>query len=492
MTPALLLLSWRERWGKPTGVSLLSPYAQGRLTKWMRRLQESQMWTLPGVAALGLASCGMFFLLAPGIQLTLNGQIVWGILLFLFAVGARRFEGEVFVWLLAGMSLVITARYFYWRSSTTLDAQLSADFLLGFIFLVAEFYLWFFAALAFAKHNVFDKVTVRVSSLDFILEVMKFYRPAVHVVLVVAPLLALVWRLPMVHASPAALAAYALPHWILSVFVGAAQEAKGRLPLITLLREYLVAIAVLRRTLQSYLRTEWQYRFTRLRTAKPAGATRFSMTEQFGYGVRLALYSVVVVGVCAREGSNLLRPENGMYILYLIWAVYNASLVVADMAASKELGMVRNVLQEQSRLSAMVRLPSGHLLRCRTENFPSRELALQFPKEASLPDGAMHVSIFKGHREYTFAADLLRKQGQQAWLVIEGTCVDEYEALGRAVFSRNASWPEWLPGRLADRVLPLWTHRLIEALEGAFYNQIMRFSKHSLWQVCVGWFKRGK
>ena len=204
MTPALLLLSWRERWGKPTGVSLLSPYAQGRLTKWMRRLQESQMWTLPGVAALGLASCGMFFLLAPGIQLTLNGQIVWGILLFLFAVGARRFEGEVFVWLLAGMSLVITTRYFYWRGSTTLDAQVSADFLLGFIFLVAEFHLWFFAALAFVKHNVFDKVTVRVSSLDFILEVMKFYRPAVHVVLVVAPLLALVWRLPMVHASPAA------------------------------------------------------------------------------------------------------------------------------------------------------------------------------------------------------------------------------------------------------------------------------------------------
>jgi hypothetical protein len=216
------------------------------------------------------------------------------------------------------------------------------------------------------------------------------------------------------------------------------------------------------------------------------------MAEQFGYGARLALYSAVVVGVCAREGSNLWRPENGMYILYLTWAVYNAALVVADMAASKELGMVRNVLQEQSRLSAMVRLPSGHLLACRTENFPSRELALQFPMEASLPDGAMHVSIFKGHREYTFAADLRRKQGRQAWLVIGGTCVDDYEALGRAVFSRNASWPEWLPGRLADRVLPLWTHKLIEALEGAFYNQIMRFSKHSVWQVCVGWFKRGK
>jgi cellulose synthase (UDP-forming) len=321
---------------------------------------------------------------------------------------------------------------------------------------------------------------------------MRFYRPAVRAILVAAPMLALVWRLPMVHTSPAALAAYALPHWILSVFVGAAQEAKGRLPLITLLREYLVAISVLRRTLLSYVRTELRYGLTRTRASKPVGATRFSLAEQLVYGVSLAIYFFVVLGVCVREGSNLWRPENGMYVLYLIWAIYNASLVIADMAASKESGMVRKVLQEQSRLSAMVRLPTGHLLACRTENFPSIELALQFPTETTIPTGILHVSIFKGHREYTFAADLRRKQGRQAWLVIEGTCVDEYEALGRAVFSRNSAWPEWLPGRHADRVLPLWTHRFIEVLEGAFYNQIMRFSKHSLWQLCVGWFKRGK
>jgi hypothetical protein len=492
MTPELLLLSWRARWGKPSGVSLLTPYAQGRLTQWMSRLHQSQMWTLPGFSALCLACCGMFFLIAPSVQLSLNGQIVWGILLFLFAVGARRYGDEVFMWLLAGVSLVVTTRYFYWRGNTTLDAQLSVDFLLGFVLLVAEFYLWCFAALAFVKHNVFDKMTMHVPSLDFALEVMRFYRPAVQAILVALPLLALVLRLPIVHASPAALAAYALPHWILGVFFGAAQEANGRLPLKTLMREYLAALSVLRRTVVSYVRIEWQYGFGRLRPGMLVNAPGFSRVEQFGFGARLALYGVVFVGTCAREGSNLLRPENGMYVIYLIWVGYNALLVVADMAAGKEAGMVRKVLQEESRLSAMVRLPTGHLLACRTENFPAAELALRFPAESIIPVGALHISLFKGHREYTFAAHLRRQQGPQAWLVIDAACVDEYQALGRAVFSRNAAWPEWLPGRDADRVLPLWTHRFIEALESAFYNQIMRFSKHSLWQLCFGWFKRGK
>lgn len=492
MTLELLLLSWRARWGKPSGVLLLTPYAQGQLTQWMRRLHQSQMWTLPGFSAVCLACCGMFFLLAPGVQLSLNGQIVLSILLFLFAVGARRYGGEVFVCLLAGVSLVITTRYFYWRGNTTLDAQLSVDFLLGFVLLIAEFYLWFFAVLTFVKHNVFDKITMHVPSLDFVMEMMQFYRPAVLAVLVAAPLLALVLRLPMVHASPAAFAAYALPHWILGVFVGTAQEAKGRLPLTTLMREYLVALSVLRRTIVSYVRIEWQYGIRRRRSGMPVDAPRFSLAEQFGYGARLALYGVVLAGVCMREGGNLFRPENGMYVVYLIWGGYNALLVVADMAASKEAGMVQKVLQEQSRLSAMVRLPTGHLLACLTENYPSTELALRFPAETVIPHGALHISIFKGHREYTFAAHLHRQQGPQVWLAIEGTCLDEYQTLGRAVFSRNAAWPEWLPGRHADRVLPLWTHRFIELLESAFYNQIMRYSKHSLWQLCFGWFKRGK
>jgi hypothetical protein len=492
MSPGLLLLSWRARWGKPSGVSLLSPYIQGRLTQWMHRLNQSEMWTLPGFSALCLVGCAMLFLLAPGVQLTLNGQIVWGVLLCLFAVGARRYEGEVFVWLLAGVSLLNTARYFYWRGSATLDAQLGADFLLGFFFLVAEFYLWCLAVMAFAKHSVLDKMSMRVPLLDLVIELMRFYRPVVHASLVVAPLLALVWRLPMVHASPATLAAYALPHWILGVFVSAALETKGRFPLSTLMREYLVALSVLRRTLVSYVRIEWQYGLQRKRPGMPSGAPGFSLAEQLGYGGSLALYGLVIFVACTREGTNLWRPENGMYVLYLIWAGYNALLVIADMAASKEAGMVRKVLQDQSRLAAMVRLPTGHLFACRTENFPAVELGLRFPTENAIPTGALHISIFKGHREYTFAAYLRRQQGTQAWIAIDGTCMDEYQALGRAVFSRNASWPGWLPGQHADRVLPLWTHKLIEVLEGAFYNQIMRFSKYSLWQLCIDWFKRGK
>jgi hypothetical protein len=47
-------------------------------------------------------------------------------------------------------------------------------------------------------------------------------------------------------------------------------------------------------------------------------------------------------------------------------------------------------------------------------------------------------------------------------------------ALGKAVFSRDASWPQWLPNQYADRLMPSWAQKLFDMAQSAFYNLVTR------------------
>ena len=502
MTPMRLLLLWRMRWGKPSSAAV-KPYAQGMMLKWMARLVQSRFWRVPGLSALSWLACLGVLVLTPLVQLSDNGQIFWAAMLVLFAIGARRYEGRVYLLMLAGLTLAAALRYFYWRISSTLETHWSLDFAMGFALLVAELHLACLAIVFFGKQFVQAAGGGAAKAWDYAWELVRFYVPCSQAVFFATPLVALACQVPLVHATGALLLAFGLPYWLLVRFAHAALETRGRLTLFEFVREHLAAFAVLCRTAVAVLRTLCKQLWVALVPRKPRGRAlggRVPTRPEAALPARAALLcgsglllQVVVVGIALeRSGWQWWWSDDAIYALYLAWVLYNAMRLLAALAAHKELAMVEHAQRQGAQLAAMVRLESGYTVTCRTVNFPAMLLSLELPLENQLSEEPLHVSIFKGYREYTFAAKLHTQQGQTVVVAIEGTCADEYQALSNDVFTRDAHWPQWLAGKHADSLLPQWVHDVIDWAETAFYNRVVRVSQRSLWQTCASWFQRGK
>ena len=497
-----LLLLWRARWGKPSGAAL-RPYAQGVVVKWMQRLIQSGFWRVPGFSLVAWCMCLSVLILTPTVQLSDNSQIFWGAMLVAFAAGARRYEGWVYALALGGLTLAAALRYFYWRMTSTLDVHWTLDFAMGFVLLAAELYLGCLALCLFVKQLVDSLGNGAAKAWTRALDFFHFYAPLARAVFFVTPLVALAFHVPLVHASGVLLLAFGLPYWVLGRFASAALETQGRVGLAAFVREHLVAFAVLCRTAASVVGTLssqiwaglWRPKQDKAGLGVPAEqATQVALPvkQAFMFGAGLALHIAVVGGALVRDGWQLWLADDGIYGLYVLWVLYNAMRLTASLAAHKESAMVESARRRGAQLSAMVRLETGYAVSCSTVNFPAMLLTLKFPVDKPLPCVPMHVSIFRGHREYTFPAQLRSQQGHTVVVAIEGTSADEYQALSEVVFTRDARWPQWLAGKQADVLLPQWLHYLIDLAETGFYNLVVRVSKRSLWQTCLGWFQRGK
>ncbi len=147
MNPRLMLLLWRERWGKAAGTSFKVPYVHGKLNQWTHWLPYSGVWSIAGMPAFALLSCTLLMFLITSIGLSFNSQVVFSFLFVCIAVYVRRYTGTLITLVLTAMSVIASTRYLYWRFDATLVPDFSLNFLFGFYFFVAECYL---ALLVFA------------------------------------------------------------------------------------------------------------------------------------------------------------------------------------------------------------------------------------------------------------------------------------------------------------------------------------------------------
>lgn len=151
MNPQLILLLWRERWGKGDSRNAKVPNSQGKLTSWCNQLAGSLVWSWPGVTGLTLVLCVLLFALIVSTQLSLNSQTVFSIFMVGMTLYARRYAGTFVTQVLIGLSFIASTRYLYWRFNATLGQNLDLDFILGFCLCVAELHLWLLIHLGFIQ-----------------------------------------------------------------------------------------------------------------------------------------------------------------------------------------------------------------------------------------------------------------------------------------------------------------------------------------------------
>lgn len=137
-----MLSLWRERWGKAEDSVRTLPYLEGRLNQWSARLMAARIWSLPGFPALTVLVCVLGLALVVSVQLSFNSQIVFSTVLVCTSLFIRRYAGHWVTLVLVGLSLTVSARYFFWRMDATLGHYLDLLFVLGFCLLAAELHIW--------------------------------------------------------------------------------------------------------------------------------------------------------------------------------------------------------------------------------------------------------------------------------------------------------------------------------------------------------------
>jgi len=142
MNPRLLLRLWRDRWGKSDGQNRAIPFLEGQLSLWADWLTQLSVWALPSVPNIVGLCCLSLSSLLLVVQFSLNGQIIFSACLVCLALYARRFAGHFVTLLLVGLSVAVSARYMYWRLTSTLVQDIDSDLVLGLGLCLAELHLW--------------------------------------------------------------------------------------------------------------------------------------------------------------------------------------------------------------------------------------------------------------------------------------------------------------------------------------------------------------
>ena len=144
-----ILLRWRE-FRVLSARSLINPrYLYGLLNESGNRLVDWSVWTTPGVLVATVLACLVMFGLLITIPFTRTEQIVFSVVIVTAALYIRRYVGTLVTLVLVSLSVLASTRYLYWRFSTSMQIEFSADLILGLGLLAAEFYAWVILIIGF-------------------------------------------------------------------------------------------------------------------------------------------------------------------------------------------------------------------------------------------------------------------------------------------------------------------------------------------------------
>ena len=306
-------------------------------------------------------------------------------------------------------------------------------------------------------------------------ERLRFYESVPRLAFLLAPLPFLVAGVPIIHASPELLLAFALPHLFHNHFAKARLNGKRRFTVWRGVHEVALAFYLMLPTATTLIKTEiaqlWGIFKRRGAEKKPY----FDWLHSTPFLIVLTL-NVLGFGVGLVRVTALAGVDRKMAVLYLLWCAYNLLLLAAIAAVAEEARQIRHHRRLQVHRPAMVRLPLGGTLRGVTDNFPALLLNLAVPTAGAAPLAAkVRLSIFCGEREFAFAARVESISSGGMAVRISQEAQADYLALGRADQSRGDNWPKWLPGRDADRLLPPGLTKAFTAITIAVFD----FAKNS-------------
>lgn len=486
MSSADLLSSWRARWHKAGWAEWQEPYDSGRASWVVDKLARSRVWRMALTAPASVIAGAGLLIFGVAAPLSLNGQILFSVLLIVFAALMRRVDNPGLRLTLAYLSALASWRYLAWRVGATLP-QDGAGLLLGTLLWTAEVLAW--AVLAFGDASPLWLLRGAAGSraehlirrareqLTALARILHFYRPVASAVTIIWPGLCLVLAREPLHTSVTVLLAFALPHLTLQR-MALMSSTDGRIPMRRLVHEWLLEGVMLWRTAISF---SWTFLRNLGSATIRTSARRLPNPALPGtVWLREACVLAIQTGGLLAWALGTWDPHHDMSdveLLLLGWSMLNIMASLTRLAQRKEHALVSLELARRAHQDVLVALGGGRVLRGQVSNFPQSTLHIQvsqtptrLPIRMPAAGDAVGFSVFFREFEQSFRATVESSSATGLSLRVDLEDLDHYHAFGAAVFSRDSDWPAWLAPEKADRLLPAGLHRLFDALEAFIYD----------------------
>ncbi|WP_245639589.1 UDP-forming cellulose synthase catalytic subunit [Paraburkholderia heleia] len=180
----------------------------------------------------------------------------------------------------------------------------------------------------------------------------------------------------------------------------------------------------------------------------------------------LVLLAINVCSVLAGIGRLTIwrSEEPATVFMNLFWAGVNLTILGLALGVAKEAKQVRVAHRIPLRVPAMLTLPDGRTLACKTENYSMGGLGLMLPADAVAklePGERINVTLARGVLEHDFPAVVARLADRRLGVRFTSMTMEMERKLVECTFGRADAWLEWEDVPPSDAPL----HGLMQLIE---------------------------
>ena len=273
---------------------------------------------------------------------------------------------------------------------------------------------------------------------------LHFFYGLPRLVFLTAPLAYVVFGAQVFNASAAMIAAYALPHILYASVTNSAIQGRFRHSFWNEVYETVLAWYIMRPTLLAVINPK----LGKFNVTAKGGVIE---KDYFDWKMALPYILILVINLTVTAygiGKLILVSEGvtaGTLLINLTWTLYNIVICSAAVAVASEARQLRSEPRVRAEIRAMLSLPDGKTIACRTTDFSQHGLGILLPEGASVPrDTPVDVSLFFEEHESVFPGAVRFSRNRQLGISFGEISIGQQFELAKMTFSRADNWTrEW-------------------------------------------------
>ncbi|WP_144637135.1 UDP-forming cellulose synthase catalytic subunit [Bordetella genomosp. 13] len=302
---------------------------------------------------------------------------------------------------------------------------------------------------------------------------LHFFFGLPRVVFLTTPLAFLFFGAHVFHASALMVAAYALPHIVLSSLSGSRVQGRFRHSFWNEVYEAVLAWYIMRPALQTLISPNRAI-FNVTAKGGVISESYFDWELARPYVVLLGLNLLgMVIGLTSMFFASDL--DTALTILINVaWTFYNIIITGAAVAVAGEVRQLRSTHRVAVDLPAAVGLPDGRRMACRISDFSQGGLGVVLPDGAQVPQGtSVMISVFRGEFEGVFPASVTFSRGNRLGLSFQNLTLEQESELAQVTFARADTWASMWGQSTPDSPLVAMRHISSIGLRG--FTLLLRY-----------------
>ena len=312
---------------------------------------------------------------------------------------------------------------------------------------------------------------------------LHFFSGVPRLVFLTAPLAYLYFQFHIINAAAATIALYAVPHMVQSSLANSHIQGRFR---HSFWNEAYEAV------LSWYIALPTTVALIAPRLGKFNVTAKGGLVEQEFFDWRISAPYLVLV-VLNVVGALLALPrmlfwnsyEADTVVLNLIWTLFNLILLGAVLGVAAETRQVRAAPRVPKSMAAVLVLPDGRRISCKTEDFSMRGLGVRTDAPALLERGdrlRVVLGADDGDHEFPFEVALVREK--QLGLLLGDLTIEEQRSFVRCTFGSPEAWSDWDRNVAADH--PLASFAEVFSFGATGYVRLLE----SAYNEISAWFRR--